>query len=349
VLWWAVVVLLAYFAWPLQWGGGTTWVVVKGTSMQPNFHTGDIVIARKDSHHEIGDILVYRVPEEYMGAGKLIMHRLKAIREDGTYVIQGDNRDTPDAFIVGPQDVVGVERVHIPRVGTFMRLLSNWWFISGLVALFALVRLWPERPEEQAGPEEPVTAATPVDAPVDVPVPVPALVPGMGPGMVVGHSAASSTAPQPAPAAAARAAPPARAHVIVDGDGLAQAAWPGLPDRGARRRALEAAEAIGERFGAPVAVVFGPGAADDVADDVTDRAPVHAHAFAVVAPGAGSVVEQVRELVAARPAWMTVLVVTDRLEVADDVWALGASVMRCAAWLDLGLRVHASLPSASGP
>jgi signal peptidase len=226
-----VVLALAYFAWPLQWGGGTTWVVVKGTSMQPNFHTGDIVIARKDSHHEIGDILVYRVPEEYMGAGKLIMHRLKAVREDGTYVIQGDNRDTPDAFIVGPQDVVGVERVHIPRVGTFMRLLSNWWFISGLVALFALVRLWPERPEEQvaaeeqAGPEDQVTAAAPVTVPVTVPA-------------TVRTHAASSPPPSPA---AARAAPPARAHVIVDGDGLAQAAWPGLSPRGARRRALEAA------------------------------------------------------------------------------------------------------------
>jgi signal peptidase len=334
-----VVLLLAYFAWPLQWGGGTTWVVVKGTSMQPNFHTGDIVIARKDSHHEIGDILVYRVPEEYMGAGKLIMHRLKAIREDGTYVIQGDNRDTPDAFIVGPQDVVGVERVHIPRVGTFMRLLSNWWFISGLVALFALVRLWPERPEEQAGADEHADTEELVNAATTL------AVPATVPSTAAARPAPTPSPPRPPLAAAAGPAPPPRAHVIVDGDGLAQAAWAGLPDRGARRRALDAAEAIGERFGAPVAVVFGPGAADEVAE----LGRVRTHAFAVLAPSSGSVIDQVRELVTARPAWMTVLVVTDRLDVADDAWALGASVMRCTAWLDLGLRVHASLPSASGP
>ena len=47
--------------------------------MLPNFHTGDIVVARAVDELEIGDVVVYAVPEG-AGEGKLIMHRLVGVR-----------------------------------------------------------------------------------------------------------------------------------------------------------------------------------------------------------------------------------------------------------------------------
>ena len=148
MLGWVALLLAIWFGWPSQWGGNTTYVVVQGTSMQPNYYTGDVVIARSSSHHEVGDVLVYAVPDEYTGAGKLIMHRLKSIEPDGRYIIQGDNRDEPDQFDIYPDDVVGVARVHIPKVGTTANLLGRWWFLAGLVGLFALTQLWPDDDED---------------------------------------------------------------------------------------------------------------------------------------------------------------------------------------------------------
>ena len=83
-LFYVVMIGLVVFAWPTQWGGKTTYIVVRGTSMEPSFHTGDIVIARATDDHQVGDILVYAVPDGSTGAGKLIMHRLIEIRPDGT-------------------------------------------------------------------------------------------------------------------------------------------------------------------------------------------------------------------------------------------------------------------------
>ena len=146
---WLLLAIVAFYLWPSQWGGDTTYVVVRGTSMQPNYRTGDIVIARSTDHHEVGDVLVYAVPEKYNGAGKLIMHRLKSIQENGRYIIQGDNRDSPDDFEVRSDDVVGVAKWHIPRLGLLAQILGQWWFIASLVAAFALLQLWPDDDEDE--------------------------------------------------------------------------------------------------------------------------------------------------------------------------------------------------------
>ncbi|MGE3589368.1 MAG: signal peptidase I [Ilumatobacteraceae bacterium] len=311
MLGWLLLLALAYLAWPSQWGGGTTYVVVKGTSMRPNYRTGDIVIARKADEHHVGDVVVYAVPEGYNGAGKLIMHRLKSIQPDGSYIIQGDNRDSPDDFIVHSQDVVGVAKLHIPRLGLLFKMLGQWWFIAGLAGLFILVRLWPEDVEEAEEPSE--RGGPPAD----------------GIERRSGQDRRSMPRAPLEPVAPLAPAPkpePARAHVIVDGDGLARAGWPTASIDVARLSALDAAEAIGLLFGTSVAVVL---------PERVEPAVAGEHAY-VEAPQDGDVAAVVRALVSAHPASTTVLVVTDELAVADDSWAVGASVMRCGSWLALG-------------
>ncbi|MCU1361299.1 MAG: signal peptidase [Ilumatobacteraceae bacterium] len=298
-------VALLYFAWPAQWGGQTTWVVVKGTSMRPHYHTGDIVIARTSDHHDIGDVVVYRVPSEYLGAGHLIMHRLKAIRPDGTYVIQGDNRETPDDFIIHSTDVVGVQAVHIPKAGSLLKMLSQWWFLAGLIGAFAFVKLWPDD-DEAVDDDDAIAVGAPLIPALAMPVmarPVPVVV-------------------------------RSRPRVMVDGDGLALARWPDARLDHSRQWAIDAADQLGQRFGTPVAMMF----ARDV-QGLHDRP----HAYVELAPENGTVADAVHAHVADRPPSLSVLVVTDLFEIADGVWSRGGSAMRCADWLRLGESVGATI------
>jgi signal peptidase I len=345
---WLLLAIVAFYMWPSQWGGGTTYVVVRGTSMQPSYRTGDIVIARSTDHHEVGDVLVYAVPQKYNGAGKLIMHRLKSIQENGRYIIQGDNRDSPDDFEVRSDDVVGVAKWHIPRLGLMAQILGQWWFIAGLVAAFALLRLWPDDDEEadEAGAATAGDLAPPDDAGgrrrsdrrraerrgreaaeaehVELPPPVPNEIPASDvPAPVVVER------PARAPVRAARA------QVFVDGDGLARAGWPDAPLDEARQRARDAADDIGRRFGTPVALIF----EGDVAG--LDDCP---HAFVELVPDDSSIANVLLGHVGARRAGLAALVVTDDARLADQLKAGGGSVMRCAAWLALGERVGATLP-----
>lgn len=313
---WLLLVIVAYFAWPSQWGGGTTYVVVKGTSMQPNFHTGDIVLARKTSDHEVGDILVYAVPQEYNGAGKLIMHRLKSITDQGRYVIQGDNRDEPDQFDVGPEDVVGVARIHIPKLGVATQILGQWWFIALLVGLFAFLKLWPDDEDE-------THEALASDAERQA-----------GEERRRGEDRRTETGSvdvvPPPPASGRRT----HAYVIVDGLGLAHAGWPTVDLDVTRQMAVDAADDIAARFGTVAAVVFEPA-----------PSPVSARRSALVefTPADSSIADVVRAHLADRREGLTMLVVTDALPVAEQVWTAGGSVMRCSAWLALGQHVGATL------
>lgn len=359
--------LAIWFGWPSQWGGNTTYVVVQGTSMQPGYHTGDVVIARASDDIDVGDVVVYAVPDDSTGAGKLIMHRVKSIEPDGRFVIQGDNRDTPDQFDIYAKNIVGVERVHIPKVGTTANLLGRWWFLAGLVALFALTQLWPddddtddedddkddngdgddvttehadqeselvaiEAAERERAELDAIWAATTVALPATTASSSMLAPPSPNATPVV-------ALPPPAPMAPPRPVRPPvrprRAMVIVDGDGLARSRWGQLPPLDGRQRAMHAADEIGMRFGTSVAMVF-----EDLGDDLDDR---H-HAHVVWVPEDQSLVDAIGEQLSDRPGGTAVMVVTDADAVAELAWAHAANVTRCSAWLALGASVGATIP-----
>lgn len=135
--------------WPARFGGATTIVTVSGTSMQPTFHTGDVLIARRRSHYEVGDVVVYRVPSGQPGAGQLVVHRVISSSAGGTLVLKGDNRALPDDFHPGAADAVGVVAVNLGGlVGRLLRLAPSIavGLASGLIA-YRLV-LGPEEPDD---------------------------------------------------------------------------------------------------------------------------------------------------------------------------------------------------------
>jgi signal peptidase len=75
---------------------GAGFAVVEGSSMEPLFHTGDLVVLVKSPPEEIsvGDIVVYR------SGGKFVIHRVvyKYVGPGGEtcFVTKGDNNVLPD-------------------------------------------------------------------------------------------------------------------------------------------------------------------------------------------------------------------------------------------------------------
>src|SRR6188768_2500081 len=94
----------AWYIWPSNLGGATSFVVVSGSSMEPTYYTGDLVIAR-ESEASVGDVIVY-APEGYGGAQ--IVHRIVGGTAADGWVMQGDNNDFKDPFTPKGDEVKGV-------------------------------------------------------------------------------------------------------------------------------------------------------------------------------------------------------------------------------------------------
>lgn len=142
----ALIVVLMFTFWPSRLGGATSYVIVKGTSMQPKFHTGDLAIVRGQDHYKVGDIVAYRIPEGGPAAGSMVIHRIIGF-DHGGYLMQGDNRTTPDGWNPTAHDVVGRYRMLVPLPG-----MNFWvwipWIFAGLIGIGVMWILWPRSVEE---------------------------------------------------------------------------------------------------------------------------------------------------------------------------------------------------------
>ncbi len=92
---WAVTLIVILGLAAALFTGRIKVAVVEGISMEPTFHTGDMVVLRPASPSDIkvGDVVVYKSGSRY------IIHRVISIYEvDDTYcyVIKGDNNPLPD-------------------------------------------------------------------------------------------------------------------------------------------------------------------------------------------------------------------------------------------------------------
>ena len=143
-----VLIAVAAFAiWPVRLGGATSYIIIKGTSMEPKFHTGDLAVLRAQDSYRTGDIVAYRIPHGNAGGGHLVIHRIIG-RSHGGFLMQGDNRDTPDSWYPKPSDVLGKFRILVPLPGMqFWALLP--WVCCAAIGLAVMWILWPRRPEPE--------------------------------------------------------------------------------------------------------------------------------------------------------------------------------------------------------
>jgi signal peptidase len=139
---WMLVICLALVLWPSTLGGRLGLVMVAGNSMEPVYELGDAVIAWRGPV-EIGDIILYRIPEGSHGEGKTVIHRV--VGGDGNgWVTQGDNTAHPDDWYPSDLDVLGVARMKVPLGGEVLAVMRSWWFVAVLGGMAVLLVVWPD-------------------------------------------------------------------------------------------------------------------------------------------------------------------------------------------------------------
>jgi signal peptidase len=110
---------------PQALGGPVTYLVIRGDSMEPTYHGGDLVIVRSAASYGIGDVVAYRVPEGDIGAGHLVIHRI--VGGDGRtgFLLGGDNNPSLDPWMPRSADVAGRAWAVIPAAGRLLALLRQ--------------------------------------------------------------------------------------------------------------------------------------------------------------------------------------------------------------------------------
>lgn len=135
----AFVIGIGILAWPATLGGKATWVSVSGTSMEPNYHTGDLVLAWNDDGWQLGDVILYGIQGSTDG---LIVHRLVSGNATDGWYAQGDNKPRIDPWLIPNDAIGGREILHVPNAGTaltWVRSPQVLAIICGLLVFWAVL------------------------------------------------------------------------------------------------------------------------------------------------------------------------------------------------------------------
>lgn len=93
-------------------------------SMEPNIHSGDIVIVKKyaEDDFKVGDIITFEQE------GENITHRILNIEEDDLgkkYITKGDNNNIEDLTKITYGEIQGKKVIRIPYIGKIVQILNN--------------------------------------------------------------------------------------------------------------------------------------------------------------------------------------------------------------------------------
>jgi signal peptidase I len=154
---WVLFAALVYLVLPTSLGGVTSYVMVSGSSMNPTYTHGDLLILREAPTYEVGDIITYRVPDGEPGAGLGVVHRIVGGDATAGYVTQGDNNGFLDPWRPHDQDVLGQVEIHLPGLGLFVAWLRQPIIAGGLLAAIAVGLYVAEGPDEDEEDAPPVT------------------------------------------------------------------------------------------------------------------------------------------------------------------------------------------------
>lgn len=127
---------------PAKLGGYTSYVIINGASMEPGFHTGDLVIVRKAIDYKVNDAVAYR--DQQLQAD--VFHRIIAFDQD-RFILKGDNNSWIDPYHPLKQDLIGKLWLHFPKLGKAVSWARNPYNLAaiagtlgGLFMLSLLVR-----------------------------------------------------------------------------------------------------------------------------------------------------------------------------------------------------------------
>src|SRR5688500_4302191 len=98
----ALVLTTVWLFWPSGLGGGTTYVTTHGSSMEPEFRSGDMAILSPADSYAVGDVVAYYSAE----LDTIVMHRIVSVDANG-FVTQGDNNDWLDEDRPTKEEILG--------------------------------------------------------------------------------------------------------------------------------------------------------------------------------------------------------------------------------------------------
>lgn len=129
-------VALAWFAWlrPTALGGDASYVIVRGTSMEPTYHDGDLVLARRAGSYAKGDVIVFQVGGAFNDPA-MVIHRIVGGDGHRGHVTRGDNRDRTDPWQPRDASIIGKATFALPGFGRAADVVRSPWFLALLGAM----------------------------------------------------------------------------------------------------------------------------------------------------------------------------------------------------------------------
>lgn len=114
-------------------GGPASYVIVAGASMEPTLHGGDLAVMRQQEDYCPGDVIVFRAE------GSMVIHRIVGgTREEG-YVVQGDNKESPDPWRPTANDILGRMWFRVPRGGLYVLSLRQPIVLGAVAGLLGML------------------------------------------------------------------------------------------------------------------------------------------------------------------------------------------------------------------
>ena len=115
---------------PAGLGGQASYVMINGSSMEPNFHNGDLVIVRQVSQYQVGDIITYH--DAVLGA--YIIHRVVEV-EGGHFITKGDNNTWLDEYQPTASEIIGKYWIYLPKVGSAVLWIRTPFHLALMIGL----------------------------------------------------------------------------------------------------------------------------------------------------------------------------------------------------------------------
>jgi len=134
---------------PSQFGGVMSLAVTRGSSMEPGFHAGDLVLVRESARIDTGDIILYRSTT----TGQDVLHRVIG-RSGDAYLTKGDSNSWVDLDRPTIDDIRGVHVGSLAGAGAWIEPLRSPLGTAGSAGLaLALIgmSLTPARVRPMAG------------------------------------------------------------------------------------------------------------------------------------------------------------------------------------------------------
>lgn len=115
---------------PTAIGGRTTYIILIGNSMEPDFRRGDLVLVQPALTYNIDDIVAYAQPD--IGT---VFHRIIDTNDDG-FVMKGDHNSWEDFYFPNEEEIIGKFWIKLSSVGTYIHYLRQPVPLSLLVITF---------------------------------------------------------------------------------------------------------------------------------------------------------------------------------------------------------------------